>query len=306
MTKEQEKHLQTKYRFRLSKHLKEHITALSKERGIEAQALEKQFMPNETELIENPEYVSDPLYEDDTDIHPIEDVIHKYANKILILTSHQCPVYCRYCTRKRRTLNKNHSANLNLKAISNYLDENQQINEVILSGGDPLMLGLAELASLLEILSQKDIEFIRIHTRVVTTIPSKISTAFLELLNRFQTKKQIISFVLHINHGSELSMAAVQSISRLSQSAKLYSQTVLLNDINNDSNILKDLFVKLFRLDIQPYYLHQLDQVEGSMHFHVSITEGKKIMQDLRQLIPPYMLPRYVQDSKQGKTNLFY
>lgn len=297
-----EAELNARFRTRISPHIRKLIAELP---GEEARRLLLQFEPDARELGEVPGYSDDPLHEEDSDIHPFPDVVRKYASKILYLTTDECPVYCRYCTRKRKTLlSRGHKAT-DLPLIADYLSQRPEIGEVIFSGGDPLMLPQADLLSRAKFFLQlPTIHFMRFHTRAVTANPRLISDGLLNGLEvlRQQHPQKNIAFVLHVNTAAEISDAARNAIAGLRKlGVPLYAQTVLLRGVNDSAETLSELCTTLLDCGIQPYYLHQLDRVTGAAHFEVGEEEGRSIYRQLALTIPPYMLPRYVRDSKQGK-----
>ena len=227
-----------------------------------------------------------------------------------MLTTHECPVYCRYCTRKRKTLVHNKKTDIDIDLVNQYIKKNPKINEIIFSGGDPFMLPPKKLDDIVpSLLQHEQIQYIRYHTRAITTIPNYFTKNMLDTMQRWKEldHNKLHTIVAHINHPAELTQKSENIFNELQEIGYfIYSQSVLLRNINDNPQTLKKLFIKLRQSGIQPYYLHQLDQVEGSSHFHVNINEGIKIMQKLRKEIPPYLLPRYVQDSSQGKINLYY
>ena len=153
------------------------------------------------------------------------------------------------------------------------------------------------------------LKYIRFHTRTITTLPGRFKISYRLMLENmvkeFSNKR--FSIVLHVNHKSELTTESAEIIKFLSGCGYiLLSQSVLLKSINDDAYVLQDLVEKLADLNVKPYYIHQLDPVSGAAHFSVPVDKGRKIMQKLRTLVPVYLLPRYVKDSKQGKVNLSY
>lgn len=301
-TTEIEIQLAEKFRSRISPFIRRHAAEID---STDAESLLRQFTPDARELEDHPGYLDDPLREEDSDIHPFPDVVHKYRGKILYLNTDECPVYCRYCTRKRKTLLSEGHTSTPLDKIAAYLSLHPEVNEVIFSGGDPLMLPVAELIRRARFFLQSPaLRYLRFHTRAFTTAPELVSEKFirgLQALGQEFPEKQI-AFVLHINTAAELSgkfrekIAAVKALE-----IPLFSQSVLLRDVNNDARILAELCQSLLRAGVQPYYLHALDRVTGAAHFEVSENEAKRIYHELKMLIPPYMTPRFVRDSKQGK-----
>lgn len=297
-----EQALRAKFRTRIAPFVRRHVENLS---AADAEALLKQFTPDNRELHEFPGFSDDPLHEEDLDIHPFPDVIHKYPSKILYLTTDECPVYCRYCTRKRATLLSDGHTTTPLDRILAYLKAHPRVNEVIFSGGDPMMLPTAELLFRAEqFLSQPTIHYLRFHTRAATTAPALFSEKFLiglsEIHRRYSGK--LIAFVLHINTAAEISdptRSIVRSLHNLG--VRCYAQSVLLRGVNDNPHTLAELCVALANALIQPYYLHQLDRVTGSAHFEVSDERARALYAELKELIPAYLLPKLVRDSKQGK-----
>jgi KamA family protein len=294
--------LARRFRTRISPHIRKHAAGLAE---ADANAILRQFTPDIIELAEVPGFTDDPLREEDADIHPFPDVVHKYRSKILYLTTDECPVYCRYCTRKRKTLLSQGHDRSDLEAIAAYLQARPEVREVIFSGGDPLMLAPADFAVRARaFLAVSSIRFLRVHTRAVTTAPGLLSAKFADMLAEIRRDfpEKGIAFVLHVNTAAELSAAAREKIGVLrTLDIPLYSQSVLLRSINDRAEILSDLCSALLSAGVQPYYLHQLDQVTGAAHFEVPDDEARDIYRQLKMLVPPYMLPRFVRDSKQGK-----
>lgn len=302
LTQHDQAALEEKFRTRISPFVRRHVSTLPAE---DAAALLRQFTPAAAELTDPQGFSDDPLHEDDADIHPFGDVVHKYRSKILYLTTDECPVYCRYCTRKRRTLLSLGHSVTPLSQILAYLQERPFVNEVIFSGGDPLMLPVADLfaraAAFLEIDS---VHFLRFHTRALTTAPGLLSEKFFDRLTalRREYADKHWNFVLHINTAAEISAETRHLVQKLAAlGIRCYAQTVLLRGINDSSAKLASLCQELMHGGIQPYYLHQLDRVTGSAHFEVPDAEARLIWNDLKNLVPVYMLPRLVRDSKQGK-----
>ncbi|MCS6971591.1 MAG: KamA family radical SAM protein [Leptospiraceae bacterium] len=294
--------LQLRFRTRIPSFIIRHASTLAPE---EAESLLRQFTPDVRELRRVPGFGDDPLHEDDPDIQPFPDVVHKYRNKILYLASEECPVFCRYCTRKRRTLMVAKVMPTPLAQIASYLESHPEINEVIFSGGDPLMLNRNELLQRLEFfLRLAQIRFVRIHTRAATTAPQLFSQKFLGGLAalRRDFPQKLITFVLHINTAAEISSECREIVKNLKETGiGCYAQSVLLRKINDSPQKLAELFLALYQAGIQPYYLHQLDRVTGSAHFAVSDARARRLYAATKELVPPYILPRLVRDSKQGK-----
>lgn len=291
-----------KFRSRISPFIRRHAAEID---PADARALLRQFTPDPRELEEHQGYSDDPLSEEDADIHPFADVVHKYRGKILYLATDECPVYCRYCTRKRKTLLSQGHMPTPLDKIAAYLNLHPEVNEVIFSGGDPLMLPVGDLIQRAEFfLQMKTIHHLRFHTRAFTTSPELVSEKFIEGLHALRKAfpEKHLAFVLHINTAAELSAKFREKLTALKSLAiPLFAQTVLLRDVNDDAGVLASLCRSLLGSGVQPYYLHALDHVTGAAHFEVSEGDARRIYHELKNLIPPYMLPRFVRDSKQGK-----
>jgi KamA family protein len=294
--------LAAKFRTRIAPFAARHAATLAAD---EQARFLRQFTPDPVELEDTAGFSDDPLHEDDTDIHPFPDVVHKYATKILYLTTDECPVYCRYCTRKRRTLLSPGHTRTDIADILHYLTQHPQINEVIFSGGDPLMLRPRDLFERAEhFLAAATITYLRFHTRAATTSPALFSEQFFsglaQLLQHHPDKH--LTFVLHVNTAAELSAESREIVRRLcGVGIRCYAQTVLLKGVNDSCHLLAELCQALAQAMVQPYYLHQLDRVTGSAHFEVGDTDALRIYAELQQLLPVYLLPKLVRDSKQGK-----
>lgn len=248
-----------------------------------------QFVPLKKELQFKKSYSPNPL---DEDVFKEGKLLNKYPTRSLVITTSACAVHCRYCFRREypyETTRKDFEAELEL--IRNSIE----IEEIILSGGDPLSLPDLKLASLLNELNQiPHIKRIRFHTRFPIGIPERITS---ELLHILASVNKQIWFVLHINHASELDeevIACLKSLSKLG--IPLLNQSVLLKGVNDSEQAQADLLKALSNAGIQPYYLHQLDQVQGSHHFFVKPSQGKKIIESLSNRFSGFMIPRYVKE----------
>lgn len=272
-----------------------------KELGPES-ALWKQFIPKE---LEDASYVQkDGLYD------PIGDgvkkatkqIIHRYQNRVLFLPTSNCPVTCRFCFRKNEIANNDKIFSSEFNETLYYLNNAKEVNEIIFSGGDSFILSDKKLYSYLLAFSKiPHIKFIRFHTKTVTTLPSRITPKFVNILKDASKLFKRVNIVLHINHIEELYQESRSAIGNLQETGiELLSQTVLLNGINDDKGTLFDLFEQLNNLNIRPYYLHHPDKVKGAMHFYLPESRGQQIYKDLRRLLPGWALPQYVIDSSDG------
>ena len=291
------------YRYRLSRHIKTHADQLTSDLK---DALLHQFLPSELEQDPSKGFLEDPLSEEDSDIKPFPFAIHKYPSKLLLLTTNECPVFCRYCTRKRKTLKDQLTPDIDYEAIKAYLYEHPEINEIILSGGDPLMLNNGKLMNLLYLLSnQPSISFVRIHSRTATTLPSRWNTELRTALHNYakNNPRGFLTIVHHINTAQEISPQAEGVFQFLRENEiRQLNQSVLLANVNDSSETLIKLILKLSACGVSPYYLHQLDKVEGAAHFEVEIERGSQIINELKKRLPGHLVPKYVRDTKYGKS----
>jgi lysine 2,3-aminomutase len=255
----------------------------------------KQFLPLKKELKYKKNYLLDPLCETK---FKNKNLLQKYSKRALLLTTNNCGMNCRFCFRKNLDFSPS-----NLKEELHLLKENKTISEIILSGGDPLLLSNNKLKDLLhEIDNIPHIKRIRFHTRILTALPQRIDLEFLKILKKIN--KQII-FALHINHPNEILENLFFYLEKIQKlKIPVLTQTVFLKGINDDANVLCSLFSKLIDHGILPYYIFQLDKVQGANHFEIPTSKGKKIMKKLKENLPGYAVPRYAQELpfKKNKT----
>ena len=251
-----------------------------------------QVLPKQAELKAAAGYTIDPLNEQQANKIPGE--LHKYKGRVLITTTSACSINCRYCFRCHFPYNDNQLNKTHLRQIVDYLARDTSINEVILSGGDPL---IATDYYLDRIVSKiRDIPYIthlRIHTRLPITIPDRITENLITILQKI---KQCI-VVTHCNHPNELDDKTHYAMQKLKQAnIHLFNQTVLLKNINNDAQILATLSRKLFDMSVIPYYLHLLGKVAGAAHFDTPLAVAKQIYSQLQCLLPGYLVPKLVRE----------
>lgn len=259
-------------------------------------SLWKQFIPRLEE--NNPEGLLDPIGDE---IHAKENgIIHRYKNRVLFNPTTKCPINCRYCFRKNELFEQKEFLKANLSKLADYLIENPQIEEVILTGGDPLILSDSKIENILKILSLiPSIKYIRFHTRTPIILPSRLTKSLSKIFEEFSTKFETITLAIHVNHCEELDSNLFENLKSF-KNINLISQTVLLKGINDSIIELVKLFKKLNQFRIRPYYLHHPDKVKGAMHFYLPIKEGRKIYGQLRDELPGWLIPHYVVDSAQG------
>lgn len=244
-----------------------------------------QVLPHHLELEEHPEFVTDPLGEEAANQLP--GVLHKYKSRFLLTLTGACAVHCRYCFRRHFPYQENLPKNEDWLNIKNYIEANPNINEIILSGGDPLTLSNRKLALWLERLSSlKQIEILRIHSRVPIVIPNRIDEQLISLLKNSRLR---IVLVVHSNHASELDDFTCSKLLQLSDHhITVLNQAVLLKGVNDSAQTLIDLSYRLFEARVMPYYLHVLDKVKGAQHFDLESSKIDDIYRDVLANLPGY------------------
>lgn len=259
-----------------------------------------QFVPLDLELEAKEGFCVSPT--EDLSFSKTPKLLKKYQGRALLITTSACAMHCRFCFRQNypyETQNKDFSKELEL------IEKDSSIFEIILSGGDPLSLSDRLLENLIaQIENIPHIKIIRFHTRFQIGIPERITAPFLNILEK--TRLQVI-FVLHVNHPLELDEDVKKSIKEIQKiGVTILSHTVLLRGVNDTIGVLKELFLTMITSGIIPYYLNQLDKVEGSGHFEVKEEEGLKLIHQLRKELPGYAIPRYIQEvpGKEYKTPL--
>lgn len=256
-----------------------------------------QFLPSTLELQRTPEELADPI--GDETHSPTAGIVHRYPDRVLFKLTSACPVYCRFCFR-RETVGKSAGAldELEIEQALRYIESNPQIWEVVLSGGDPLILSQRRLKSIMRRLEAiEHVGVIRFHTRVPVVQPETIDAGLIDALKI----SKAVYVVLHTNHARELSPAARSACARLIDSGfPMLSQTVLLKGVNSDAQTLTALFRALVAMRIKPYYLHHGDLARGTSHFRTSIEEGQSLMTQLRGTVSGLCQPVYVLDIPGG------
>ncbi|GFE58543.1 KamA family radical SAM protein [Geobacter sp. AOG1] len=254
----------------------------------------RQCIPDPRELhddLQDP----DPLNEES--LSPVPGLIHRYPDRVVLLVSNACAMYCRFCMRKRQV--GCGSQKIDLSAALDYIAETPAIRDVILSGGDPFLLPDDELADLLARLrSLSNVEMIRIGSRVPVTLPSRITPRLCRLLKRFHP----LYLNTHFNHPRELTPQSTIACRRLADAGiPLGNQTVLLQGVNDEPGVMKKLMQGLLAMRVRPYYIHQLDLVRGTGHFRTSVRRGLEVMEGLRGHTSGLATPYYVIDLPGGK-----
>jgi len=248
----------------------------------------KQVSPviNEGEI----QFKKNPL--DDNQFSTIPGLIHKYRNRALIISSRSCSIHCQYCFRKNFEY-KVHDIFSHLEEIISYLKLHIEIDEVILSGGDPFTLSDEKLKQIIDPINDiAHIKTIRFHTRTLVVIPDRMRSGFVDYLKNIRLN---IVIVFHINHPNEIGSKFINFIKEL-EYFRLLNQSVLLRGVNDNPETLKALSIKLFEIGILPYYLNLLDEVEGSEHFFISEQDAKSIHKELQKMTSGYLVPKLVKD----------
>ena len=253
----------------------------------------RQVLPQLAELEEVEGFSADPLAEQAALVAP--GVLHKYQGRALLIASSACAIHCRYCFRREFPYSTAPSSDAHWAAALAYIRADASLQEIILSGGDPLTLSNPRLSTLLDALQDiPHVQRLRIHTRVPIVLPQRVDAPLVELLT--QTRLQRI-IVLHTNHPNEISANVRTALQRLTTTgATLLNQAVLLRGVNDTVETLAALSEALFASGVLPYYLHMLDPVRGTAHFAVKEKHALAIMKALRQRLPGYLAPRLVRE----------
>ncbi len=257
----------------------------------------RQFIPDPAELITALHETADPIADDA--LSPIKGVVHRYPDRALLKPLLICPVYCRFCFRREHIgPDGGLLTDGELQAAYDWFAARPAIREIILTGGDPLMLSPRRLAAIIAALSHiPHIEILRIHTRVPTGEPTRITDALVAAL----ATDKALWLVLHANHAREFTAQARAAIRRIrAQAVPVLGQSVLLRGVNDSAEALEGLFRAMLGARVKPYYLHQLDAAPGTARFHVPIEEGRRLLAQLRGRVTGLAWPTYVLDIPGG------
>jgi EF-P beta-lysylation protein EpmB len=263
------------------------------EKGNGSDPLLLQVLPRAQEFHKVPGFHRDAV--GDNLSMPVPGLIHKYHGRVLLTLTGACGIHCRYCFRRYFPYNES-NANYRVDGpVMEYITERPDISEVILSGGDPLMLSDQKLAVLVNNLNRvQHVRVLRIHSRLLSVLPERVTEGLIRVLQQFDGQ---VVFVTHINHSNEISghnQAVFQTLSQ--RGYRLFNQAVLLKGVNDCPQSLVELSNKLFESHIIPYYLHRLDKVQGAAHFDLPQEESCWIYSELRRLLPGYLLPVMVDE----------
>lgn len=263
-----------------------------------------QVLPHHLELEDHPEFVTDPLGEEEANQLP--GVLHKYQSRFLLTLTGACAVHCRYCFRRHFPYQENLPKNDDWPQIQDYIKQHPLINEVILSGGDPLTLSNRKLKIWVERLeSLPQVKILRIHSRVPIVIPNRIDE---ELLSLLENSRLRVIMVVHSNHAAELDDFTCSQLHKLSlRNVTVLNQAVLLKGVNDSAQTLVKLSQRLFDARVMPYYLHVLDKVKGAQHFDLESSKVDHLYEEVLASLPGYLVPKLVREiaGENNKTPLF-
>lgn len=274
------------------------------ERGNPRDPLLLQLLPAGSERQQAREFCSDPTADTESTIAP--GVIQKYAGRVLLITTGACAIHCRYCFRRHYPYSEVPVAIPHWERSLQAIRGDASIREVILSGGDPLMIADSRLVQMMDCIERiPHVDTLRIHTRLPIMIPGRVNDALLQWIERSRLNCVI---VLHSNHAREIDAAVAGAVEALLQAGcMLLNQSVLLAGINDTLAALVDLSQRLIQIRVMPYYLHQLDRVQGAAHFEVDPGKGRELVAKMLACLPGYAVPRYVREvpGAMAKTPLF-
>ncbi|MGH7638329.1 MAG: KamA family radical SAM protein, partial [Gemmatimonadaceae bacterium] len=258
-------------------------------------ALWNQFVPTTQEL-DIVDGVIDSLDEDGDS--PVPNITHRYPDRVLFLVSPVCAAYCRFCTRRRKVGDPEKIPLNQYDSAFEYIASHPEIRDVILSGGDPMLLSDRRLEYIFQKLrSIPHVEIIRLGSRITSHLPERITPEFCEMVKKYHP----VYMNTHFDHPSELTPAAVASLGRLADAGvPLGCQTVLLRGVNDDPAIMKELMQKLMKARVRPYYIYMADQVAGGEHFRTTVEKGLEIVKALRGWTSGLAVPHFVIDAPGG------
>jgi lysine 2,3-aminomutase len=259
----------------------------------------RQFVPNAAELEHQPHELADPIGDDAHS--PVEGIVHRYPDRVLLKLTHVCAVYCRFCFR-REMVGPDKPNALSAQALDaalDYIRAHDQIWEVILTGGDPLVLSARRLRAVMKALSDiAHVKVVRIHTRLPIADPARITP---DLVRAIKLKSKPTYVAVHVNHARELTAKARAACAALADAGiPLLAQTVLLSGVNDSADVLGELMRALVECRIKPYYLHHADLAPGTAHLRTDIATGQELMRRLRGRLSGLCQPTYVLDIPGG------
>ncbi len=257
----------------------------------------RQVFPYIDEESEVSGFIQDPLAE--SNVHAVHGLLQKYKSRVLSITTAACAIHCRYCFRRHFPYQESTASSQHWEAALEYIKKDQNINEVILSGGDPLTLSDRRLSEICASLAKiEHIKRIRFHTRLPIVLPARITTT---LLQQITNNNKSILFVIHTNHANELDDDVAKAIRLLQSSGILVlNQSVLLKGVNDSVAALINLSERLIENNVMPYYLHLLDPVAGAAHYDVSMEKARELIKQMQASASGYLVPRLVKEEVGG------
>lgn len=253
----------------------------------------RQVLPLQQELEHVDGFITDPVGDSRATVAP--GVLHKYHGRLLLTLTGACAIHCRYCFRRHFPYSEENPGQNSWQGVISTLQSQPEVEELILSGGDPLLLDTSRLRELSERLTQiPQLKRLRIHTRLPVVLPERIDGELLEWLESLPWQ---VVMVIHTNHANEIDAEVAQTLRQLQQkNVTLFNQSVLLRGVNDDSKTLLKLHEILFHHHVLPYYLHLLDRVQGAAHFEVTEQNAAEIVAEIRASAPGYLVPRLVRE----------
>jgi len=258
--------------------------------------LRRIVVPVVEELIQLPDEKPDPLHEASSS--PVKGIVHRYPDRVLFTVTQVCSSYCRYCTRSHSVGKLDKLGKSDFERAFDYIRSHKEVRDVLISGGDPLTMSDEMLDYILKnIRNIPTVEIIRIGTRVPVVLPQRITNNLIAVLRKYHP----LFISLHFTHPDEITKECADACNKLADGGfPLGSQTVLLKGINDNIEVMKELFHKLLMVRVRPYYLYQCDLIPGSGHFRTSVRKGIEIMKGLRGFTSGYAIPQYVIDAPGG------
>ena len=258
--------------------------------------LRRNVIPVVEELIQTRIEQSDPLHE--KSFSPVKGIVHRYPDRVLFTVTQVCSCYCRYCTRSHSVGKLEKPGRSDYEKAFEYIASHKEIRDVLISGGDPLTLSDNILEYIVSNIRKiEHVEIIRIGTRVPVVMPMRITDELINMLKRYQP----LFISLHFSHPGEITDECIQACNKLADGGfPLGSQTVLLKGINDNVPVMKELFHKLLKMRVRPYYLYQCDLIPGSGHFRTTVRKGLEIIKGLRGFTSGYAIPSFVIDAPGG------
>jgi len=259
--------------------------------------IRRQAIPTAEEFEVSPNDMEDPCGEDKDS--PVPGLVHRYPDRVLLLATEKCAMYCRHCTRRRLVGSETHlTSRQNFEQAYDYIRSNRRVRDVLISGGDPLMLPDETIEDILKNLRAiPNVEFIRLGTRMPVTVPMRVTENLVSIFKRYSP----VWVSLHFNHPKEITKRCKKACDMLSDSGiPLGSQTVLLRGINDRPSTMRRLMHELLKIRVRPYYIYQCDPARGISHFRTPVSVGINVMEKLRGHTSGYAVPTYVVDAPGG------